>query len=493
MTISFNNVPSGIRVPLFYAEVDNSLANTSVTGLKVLLLGQMTNSGTAAADTPVLVTSSAVGVELFGAGSQLAIMNAAYRKNDSFGEVWAIPVADPAGAAATGTYTITGTATAAGTLSAYVGASRIAVSVAVGDTAATAATNLAAAINANTLLPVTANAAAGVVTVTARNAGLCGNDIRIGVNLQGYAAGEFLPEGLSVAVVQPSGGSGTPSLTAAIAAMGDEQYDLVACPFADSTSLNALKDEYDDTTGRWSPIRQLYGHVFSCLRDTVANLVSFGSARNVQHETVIGIEPALPSLAVEVLGAWVARAYKSLSIDPARPLQTLELVGISPAPAGARFTLSEKQSLLTHGIATEYVQGGYVRIERSITTYQQNAYGVSDNSYLDVQTLFTLQYILRDLKSIITSKYGRHKLADDGTHFGAGQAVVTPKIIRGELIAQYQKLEEKALVENLDAFKESLIVERNADDPNRLDVSIGPDLVNQLRIFATLCQFRLQY
>ena len=491
--ISFNNVPAGIRVPLFYAEVDNSLANTAVTDLKVLLIGQKTSSGTAEAEKPVLVTSSSVGVDLFGAGSQLALMNSAYRANDSFGEVWAIPVADPAGSAATGTFTVTGTATAAGTIFAYVGARRVAVSIAEGDAPAAIATNLAAAIQANVLLPVSASASAGVVTVTAKNKGVCGNDIRIGVNLQGYAAGEQLPEGVSVAVVQPAGGSGVPDLAAAIAAMGDEQYDLVACPFADTASLNALRDEFDDATGRWSPTRQLYGHVFSCLRGTVSALQSFGAGRNNQHETVVGIEATMPSMAVEVLGAWVAKAYKSLSIDPARPLQTLELAGIVSAPAGARFTLTEKQTLLTSGIATEYVQGGYVRIERSITTYQHNAFGVDDNSYLDVQTLFTLQYILRDLKSIITSKYARHKLADDGTHFGAGQAVVTPKIIRGELIAQYQKLEEKALVENLDAFKESLIVERDADDPNRLNVSIGPDLVNQLRIFATLCQFRLQY
>ena len=493
MTISFSNVPSGIRVPLFYAEVDNSLANTAVTNLKVLLIGQMTSAGTAVANKPVLVTSVSSGRDLFGVGSQLAILNSAYRVNDSFGEVWAIPVADPAGSAATGTFTVTGTATAAGTLFAYVGASRVAVGVAVGDAPATIASNLAAAVNANVLLPVSATASAGVVTVTAKNKGICGNDIRIGVNLQGYAAGESLPEGVSVAVVQLAGGSGVPALADAVAAMGDEQYDLVACPFADTASLDALKAEFDDITGRWSPLRQLYGHVFSCMRGAVSTLTEFGSGRNNQHETVIGIEPTMPSLAVEVLGSWVARAYKSLSNDPARPLQTLELAGVVAAPAGERFTLSEKQTLLTHGIATEYVQGGYVRIERSITTYQQNAYGVSDNSYLDVQTLFTLQYILRDLKSIITSKYGRHKLADDGTHFGAGQAVVTPKIIRGELIAQYQKLEEKALVENLDAFKESLIVERDADDPNRLNVSIGPDLVNQLRIFATLCQFRLQY
>ena len=49
------------------------------------------------------------------------------------------------------------------------------------------------------------------------------------------------------------------------------------------------------------------------------------------------------------------------------------------------------------------------------------------------------------------------------------------------------------LVEDLANFKSHLIVERNVNDPNRLDVLYPPDLINQLRIFAVLAQFRLQY
>jgi len=49
------------------------------------------------------------------------------------------------------------------------------------------------------------------------------------------------------------------------------------------------------------------------------------------------------------------------------------------------------------------------------------------------------------------------------------------------------------LVENLAAFKQHLIVERDPNDPNRVNVLYPPDLINQLRIFAVLAQFRLQY
>jgi len=42
-------------------------------------------------------------------------------------------------------------------------------------------------------------------------------------------------------------------------------------------------------------------------------------------------------------------------------------------------------------------------------------------------------------------------------------------------------------------FKANLIVERDSNNPNRVNVLYPPDVVNQLRIFAVLNQFRLQY
>ncbi|HAT2188692.1 TPA: hypothetical protein I8243_001598 [Citrobacter freundii] len=65
--------------------------------------------------------------------------------------------------------------------------------------------------------------------------------------------------------------------------------------------------------------------------------------------------------------------------------------------------------------------------------------------------------------------------------------------IRGELGSTYRQLEREGIVENFDLFQKHLIVERNQNDPNRLDVLFPPDYVNQLRVFAVLNQFRLQY
>lgn len=46
-------------------------------------------------------------------------------------------------------------------------------------------------------------------------------------------------------------------------------------------------------------------------------------------------------------------------------------------------------------------------------------------------------------------------------------------------------------MENFDQYKADLIVERNKDDRNRVDVLSPPDLVNQFRIFAMKIGFVL--
>lgn len=70
---------------------------------------------------------------------------------------------------------------------------------------------------------------------------------------------------------------------------------------------------------------------------------------------------------------------------------------------------------------------------------------------------------------------------------------MTPAIFRGELVSEYAKMEKIGWVENAELFAANLIVERNADDPNRLDVLYPPDYINGLRVVALLNQFRLQY
>lgn len=183
----------------------------------------------------------------------------------------------------------------------------------------------------------------------------------------------------------------------------------------------------------------------------------------------------------------------SLRTDPGRPVQTLPVYSVLAPPEGAQFDQPERNNLLHSGIASYTVQDdGTIQVENLITTCQKNAYGAPDNSYLEVETLFTLMYVTRDLKTLITSKFGRMKLVDDGTRFRAGAPIVTPKIIKGELLSRYTQLEYEGYVQDSDAFAAGLQVTKNKDNPNRVDVLWDGVLMNQLRIVALINQFRLQ-
>uniref|UniRef100_UPI001968612B phage tail sheath subtilisin-like domain-containing protein n=1 Tax=Pseudomonas viridiflava TaxID=33069 RepID=UPI001968612B len=160
--------------------------------------------------------------------------------------------------------------------------------------------------------------------------------------------------------------------------------------------------------GRWSWARQLYGHVCSAKRGTVGTLVAAGQLRNDQHITIQAVEMAAPQPVWLQAAALAARTAVFISADASRPTQSGTMPGLDPAPASQRFTLTERESLLRYGIATAYYEGGYVRIQRSITTYQKNAYGQADNSYLDSETMHQSAFIIRRLQGVITSKYGRH-------------------------------------------------------------------------------------
>jgi phage tail sheath gpL-like len=446
---------------------------------------------------PVPVASQAQADALFGQGSMLACMFRAFFANNWANEVWGLPYAEPTGVAAVNTITVTNPPTAAGTIDLYVAGQNVQVYVAATDTVSNVATSIAAAINKLKDLPVTAVATVGAVACTTKFKGTAGNEIRISDSYYGTVGGEMLPPGLTLTYTATTPGTGDPSHSdnmAAIAALGESEVDWVALPFTDATSLTDWETEFGfSDTGRWGFIRQHYGHLFSAKRDTLANLLTFGLTRNSGQLSVLGIEVASPTPTYEWAAAYTAKAARALLNDPARPLQTLTLDSCLPARGLNRFLLSELNQLAYGGIATQRTHTTVPTIMRESTTYTRNLYGNTDDAYELVTTLATLTKLLRNQRQAITSKYPRHKLADDGTRFGAGQAIVTPKVIKAELVAQYRIDEFVGLVENGKAFKENLIVERDPNDPNRLNVLYPPDLVNQLRIFAVLAQFRLQY
>jgi phage tail sheath gpL-like len=492
--IPFAQVPETIRVPIFYAELDNSQANGELASQRTLLIGQMTAAGIGLAEVPLISAGVGDARQQFGTQSMLAAMTGAYRAADSSGELWYLPLEDDTEAlAATGTVTIAAAPTSAGVLSLYVAGKRYALSVLPTQTPEDIATTLAALFGADALALVTANAHGNSVALTAINAGECGNEIDIRLNYLGAPGGEYLPVGMAVQIAPMSGGALNPSdaLQAALDNCGDKAFDFIVCPYTDAQSLNVLKAFLDDTAGRWAWNQQIYGHVFTAYRGTLAGCTTLGSGRNNQHESILGFQDS-PTPAWLVAAQLAGSIAPALRNDPGRPVQTLPIVGMQPPPVASRFQLTDRNVLLYDGISTFYVSDdGTCYAENIVTSYQKNAWGDPDDSYLEVETMFLLMYVLREMRSMVTSKYARMKLAANGTRFASGSAVVTPAIIQADVIAKYQEMEDAGYVQQSALFAQNVILEQNAKNPNRVDCLWPGTLIDQLRIFALLAQFRL--
>jgi phage tail sheath gpL-like len=501
MPISFANIPADWKLPLYWVEVDPSKAGLWTIRQPALLVGIMTGEGVAVPDVAVAIGTQAQADKQFGEGSQLANMFRAFFANNFSHEVWGLPVAEPdAGTAATGTITVTVDASGheAGTIHLYVGGQHVPVNITASDTLNDINVAISAAINENFDLPVTSVGGPADVTLTCNWVGTSGNDIDMRDSYYGRIGSEELPTGVTIAysgLGMLSGGAGVPDFTTAISNLGERAFEYVALPFTDSTSLMAWELEYGFTdSGRWGWMRQLYGHIFSAKRSDYANMILFGETRNAGTTSIMGVELGSPAPVFEWTAAYTAKAARGLTNDPARPLQTLEFTGVLPAPLHERFNRPELNTFAGYGIATQEVDpNGAPMILRETTTYQLNLYGQGDDAYELVTTLATLARLLRNQRQTITSQFPRHKLANDGTRFGPGQAIVTPGLIAAELVGQYRQDEFNGLVEDVRSFKENLLVERDANNPNRVNVLYPPDLINQLRVFAVLAQFRLQY
>lgn len=500
--VSFNNITPYWKLPGTSIEVDPSQAGTPVNPKAGLLVG-ISKGGTATVDTPIAVGTQQDANSFFGTGSMLATMFKKWFSLNKSQVLYALPIAEPAaGVVATGTIVVTAAATVAGTLALYIAGQKVAVLIGSADTTATIAASINTAINAVTDLPVTSTVATNTVTITAKFKGLIGNDIRVETNYRGFYGGEFYPAGLALTLPATNfltGGTGTPTFTTAIANLGDAPYKFVVNPWTDSGTISAWDTEYGFTdSGRWGWIRQSYGQIFSARRDTYSNFITYGPTNNSAIYHILAIENASPSPVWEWAAQFGAQAARAFTLDPARPLQTLQLNDCLPAPVAGRFNKTQLNAVATVGLAIQGtdidgVGSGVPMILREQSTYQKNVLGISDNAYELATTLATLDELFTRLRQTISNKYPRHKLANNGTRFGPGQAIITPNIAKAELVAQYDAWEFDGLVENVDAFVANLIVVRSSIEPNTLEVLLPPDLVNQLRRFNVRAQFRLQF
>ncbi|MGI8839764.1 MAG: phage tail sheath subtilisin-like domain-containing protein [Caulobacteraceae bacterium] len=482
--LEFNSIPLTIRTPGAFVEFDNTRAQKSLApwDTRIMVLGQKLGAGSAASLMPVPINAVGDGAAAFGRGSMLDRMILALQGVNKTTELWAMAVPqNVAGVAATYVTTFTAIPTGAGTLSLYIGGAVVQIAVAAAEPLATLATALAAAINADPDLPVSAVAAGAVVNSTVAWKGESGNYVDFRVN---FYASDALPAGLALNTAAGVAGSGNPDIGPALAAIGDKQCHTIVCPWTDGANLAALATEMADRRG---PLEMIEGMAYCSAKGSLGSLQTLGAAQNSPDISISECVGPVTPWERAAREAGVIALYGA--IDPARPFQTLSLAGDIAPNDTERFTRAERDGLLHDGISTHTVDaGGNVLLERPITTYQLNGAGVPDDSYLDVNTMITLAYLRFTWRVRMATKFPRCKLTDDST-VAPGQAMVNTRMLAAEQVCLARDWELAGLVENIDEFKSLLIVERDPTDRSRVNSLIPPDIVSGLRVNAGQIQF----
>ncbi|MBU1040378.1 MAG: phage tail sheath subtilisin-like domain-containing protein [Proteobacteria bacterium] len=465
--ISFDKIPASIRKPGKYIEFNTRLAVRTLPAnlQRVLILGQRlpTNGGggSVPALTPTQVFSDVEAAEFFGQGSMAHRMVRAAIKAFAYIDLTVMALDDAAaGVAATGGATLAGTATGSGVATVQIGNDLVQVAVAGSDTPAATATALKAQADQQPDLPVAFMANAGVLTLTARHKGSLGNSIKI--------TATCTAPGLTATATAMTGGATDPSLTEALAAIAGAGHHILITPYTDQTSLTALRDHLEFTGG---PLEQRGACGVYALAGTLAQATT--CAGQVDHGRITGaLLCGCASLPWEIAAAY--GAVIASEEDPARPLNTLELVGIAPPAIDQRLTRTEQEVCLHNGVTPlEVGPGDRVQIVRAITTYTLDPQGIQDVSLLDLTTIRTLDYVRRAVRERISLRFPREKLSER-----------TPPAVRGEILDVLFKLEELEIVEAVEANKDGVICERDGQDVNRLNAKIPVDVVNGLHVFA---------
>ena len=432
---------------------------------KILVTGQkLSGTATSGAIQSDIITESQINT-LFGRKSHIAKKLRAILKNLSVSRVKpqidAIALADNGTTKATGTFTFTGTATNNGSLVFYIDSKingKYTVSVVNGDTPTILAGKLVDLITADTNANYTASNVAGVVTITAGNAGTNGNQIRLG--FEGTVAGVTVTKSGDYL----TGGATDPVLTTLFNPIDNIAYQTIDYP--SSWELATLHNFTEPRFNVDNAI--LYSHGFTFKVDTYSNLNTLLDGLNYKTIT-IGFDKLGGGIFEnpDVINSQFC-AYRALQLTQGSnvssinqgngetqggiryasiPYFNIPFINLPVIPQGETFAKEEIEELINLGGYTfENNKSNTTLISREVpTTYKTNLLGDADPTFKFLNYVDTLticrEYFFNGLKQT----YPRHTMTTAAQAPSKAKAFVTKSSFIATLGRFYDSLVEFGL------------------------------------------------
>jgi len=470
MSVTFEAIPSGIRRPGIYSEFNLAMAGVGLPPRndKIVLLAQRTSDGSKAALETYKVFSAAEVAAGSGSGSIAHFAATAMYEANPYIDVTVIGIDDASsGVAATGTITIGGPATGNGIAAINVGNETVSVSYENEDTATDVATKLKDMLNIK-VLPVTATSAEGVITLTARNKGTCGNYIRLGAETTG--------NGITAAVTSAmASGDGDPDYSAedgVLDALFAGDFTVYVSALTDKTNLQALRDHLDQISNgvEMRPAVGVFGYT-----DLVGDMAS---VETLCGEDLNAWRMSCAYLPNSKSSPWeIAGAYAAVLVSEDHPnavWNDLVLAGINAPDVSGRLSAMMQEELLNNGVTPlRVVPGEQVAIVRAITTHITNSQGIPDAVRLDLSKPRALDYVRSACRNRVSLKFVRIRKTEENR-----------QLLIDEILDVLYLLEAEEVVRDTEHWKDYLTVEDDTVDDTRWNVKCPAAIVPGLHVLA---------
>lgn len=335
----------------------------------------------------------------YGSPAHLAMRELLPANGDGVGTipVTLCPLKDHAtGVAAAGDITPSGTATkehqvrfkVSGILSEPITIAVGAVSV------ATIIADAIAAINAVLEMPVIPADGTTQLDLTAKWAGPTGNDIKVEV------VGPSL--GVTWTITQPTGGATNPSITSALAQIGNvwETFLLNCLDVADTTVLDEIKTLGE---GRWGElVRKPFVAFVGNSEASVTTATTGTDARKDDRINAQLTAPGSPNLPCVIAARQLARIAVVAQNNPPTDYGAQRATGLEPGTDGEQWTYTQRDTAVKAGSSTVEVVDGVVKVSDAVTMYHPT--GEEPPAYRYVVDIVKLMNIIYNVDLIFQSE-----------------------------------------------------------------------------------------
>jgi phage tail sheath gpL-like len=464
----------------------------------IAILGEANtaNQGTLSTDKKEITSAQEAG-ETYGFGSPIHSMMRILRPigGDGVGGIPTIvfPQATDGGATASQVViTVTGTATSNSTHNLLI-AGRLsldfqsyAFSVATGDTPTLIAEKIVDAVNGVIGSPVSAANVLGVVTFTTKWKGATSAEVKVSVDTGNNLAG------LTYAQTSATAGAGAVDLAAALAQFGSTWYTIVINPYgvAQLSNLEAFNGIPDDDapTGRFvgdvfKPFISMFGSVLSD-KDDLATITN-DAARIGQVTNVLCPAPASSGMSFEAAANAVAVHARIAQDVPHLDVNNKSYPDM-PAPSngiiGDMADYNNRDFLVKKGCSTVILDKGAYIIQDFVTTYHPE--GEIPLQYAYVRNINIDRNVAFGYKILEEITVKDHVLVADGQVTDAAKSV-KPKQWKAVLYDYLDSLAVRALLNNPQFSKDSLIVQVSVINPDRFETTFRYKRTGIARIEST--------